>query len=161
MTMSIPSTHPGFASYVDPERKVGSQSESPGIAIADGSVAVTGYQSFNIVSGHVDLNGIGQKYKTIFGYFNANRRLFGPGNSLLDIGCSSGLLCFLAKESGFDSVTGVDHDPEYVSILKSAAVASGLEVNAIVGDWKSAPDTYDVVTVLALVHWIFSLTASE
>jgi SAM-dependent methyltransferase len=161
MTMNESSNDVKFAGYVDPRRKIGSQSEVPSIERAPGTVSVTGYQSFKISGTNVDPASISRKYRILSRYFAANRRLFGSDASILDIGCSSGLLCFLAKESGFGTVTGLDHDPEYIAVLKSASAESGLSVNTIVGDWKSAPGTYDVVSVLALVHWIFSLTASE
>ncbi|MBF0104311.1 MAG: 50S ribosomal protein L11 methyltransferase [Deltaproteobacteria bacterium] len=35
-------------------------------------------------------------------------------NSLLDIGCGSGILSFIAKQSGFSTVTGVDTDCEAI-----------------------------------------------
>jgi SAM-dependent methyltransferase len=150
-----------FQKYLDPNRKVGSQSETPGITLTDGVVTLSGYQSFKVTHGQVDKTAISRKYKSLHKYFIANRNAFGPTASLLDIGCSAGLLCFLAKECGFSAVTGLDHDPEYIEVMKAASKASGLKVNALVGDWKSAQGTYDVVCVLALVHWIYSLTGTE
>jgi SAM-dependent methyltransferase len=150
-----------FVKYFDPRRKVGSQSERPEISVADGIVTLSGYHAYKISGGKVDKAGLAKKYRSLFRYFTANREVFGPTASLLDIGCSGGLLCFLAKESGFAKVTGLDHDPEYIEMVREAACASGLAIETLVGDWKEASGTHDVVCVLALIHWIYSLTGTE
>jgi SAM-dependent methyltransferase len=150
-----------FVKYFDPRRKVGSQSERPGISVADGTVTLSGYHNYKIAGGKVDKAGLAKKYRSLFRYFSANRAVFGPTASLLDIGCSGGLLCFLAKESGFAKVTGLDHDPEDLQVVQQASRESGLAIEALVGDWKDAAGTHDVVCVLALIHWIYSLTGTE
>lgn len=150
-----------FVKYFDPQRKVGSQGERPGITVAGGTVALTGYQSYKITGGKVEKAGLARKYLSLFRYLAANRDVFGPTASLLDIGCSGGLLCFLAKESGFAKVTGLDHDPEYIDVVRKASRESGLSIETLVGDWKEAAGTHDVVCVLALIHWIYSLTGTE
>jgi SAM-dependent methyltransferase len=150
-----------FQKYMDPNRKVGSQSERPNVSTEGDVVSVSGYQTFRIAQGRVQRAPLGRKYNSLYRYLLSNLHQFGPTPSLLDIGCSAGLLCFLAKELGFHSVAGLDHDPEYVETLKSISQRSGLVVTAHSGDWKDAPGTYDVVSALALVHWIYSLTGKE
>jgi SAM-dependent methyltransferase len=151
----------GFVKYFDPRRQVGSQSERPRITVEGKTVALSGYQTYRITDGKVEKAGLSRKYRALFRYLAGNRRVFGPGASLLDIGCSGGLLCFLAREAGFARVTGLDHDPEYIEMVRRASRESGLAVNAVVGDWKNAGGTHDVVCMLALIHWIYSLTGSE
>jgi SAM-dependent methyltransferase len=151
----------GFIKYFDPKRQIGSQSERPQMTIEGGTITLTGYQSYQITDRKVAKAGLGKKYSALFHYLSDNRRVFGPGASLLDIGCSGGLLCFLAREAGFARVTGLDHDPEYIEMVQRASRESGLAVNTVVGDWKDATGTYDVVCVLALIHWIYSLTGAE
>lgn len=147
--------------YADPVRKVGSQSELPGMTLLNGEVSVSGYQKFKIANRRVDRSDLGRKYTALSRFFHENKALTGPNSSLLDIGCNAGLMCFLAKEAGFGKVTGLDHDPEYISVLNATSITSGLQVNGIVGGWRAATGTYDVVTALALIHWIYSMTASE
>jgi SAM-dependent methyltransferase len=158
---SVGSLASGFVKYFDPQRQVGSQSERPRIAVAGGTVALSGYQTYKITDRKVEKAGLAKKYRALFRYLTDNRKVFGPDASLLDIGCSGGLLCFLAREAGFAKVTGLDHDPEYIEVVRQASRESGLAVNTVVGDWKDASGTHDVVCVLALIHWIYSLTGSE
>ncbi len=150
-----------FQKYFDPGRKVGSQSEQPAMMVAGGVISVAGYQVFKIAQGKVIKDGMSRKYRSLYQFFQANRALLGANASLLDIGCSAGILCFLAKESGFAKVTGIDHDPEYIEMMQAVSRTSGLEVDAQVGDWKAATGTHDVVCMLALIHWVYSLTGTE
>lgn len=150
-----------FQKYVDPNRQVGSQSERPEVKVENGVITVSGYQNFRIADGRVNLAALPRKYQVLHRYLKSNMGVLGSQASLLDIGCSAGLLCFIAKEVGLAKVSGLDHDREYVETVRTVAHESGLAVEPLAGDWKDAPGTYDIVCALALVHWIYSLTGNE
>jgi ribosomal protein L11 methylase PrmA len=35
-----------------------------------------------------------------------------------DIGCSAGVLCYIAKFLGYEKAYGLDHDTEYIELIK-------------------------------------------
>lgn len=150
-----------FQKHIDADRQLGSQSEPPAVHVEGNTVSVSGNLRFSMVGGRVERRPLAHKYQALSRYLESNLGRFGAAPSLLDIGCSTGLLCFLAKEAGFGKVTGVDHDVEYVAALHAISRASGIEVDAHVADWKQAPPGHDLVCALSLVHWLYSLTGEE
>lgn len=52
-----------------------------------------------------------------------------PGESILDVGCGTGTLAILLKQAEPEArITGVDPDPEVLSIARSKAEAAGVEI---------------------------------
>jgi len=150
-----------FSAYVDPLRRIGSQSEVPKIDENGNSIVVRGYQSFVIRQRRVDRTTIADKYLKIVRYLEQNYAEVAEGSSILDIGCSSGLLCLLASEVGFKRVSGLDHDPEYIAVLEALSRQLGVNIDAILGNWRSTKSKHDIVCMLSLIHWIYSKTAAE
>lgn len=151
----------GFKTYADPRRKIGSQSESPSVSIDGDRVRIDGYQNFAIAGGRVDRATLSEKYRRLSASLMSLNGSLTGASSFLDIGCSAGLLSFLAKEAGFSAVTALDHDPEYIGVVGEVARLSGLSVRTVVGQWRDARHSFDVVAAISLIHWIFSLTAAE
>jgi ribosomal protein L11 methyltransferase len=62
----------------------------------------------------------------------------GPGGSLLDVGCGSGVLSVAARRLGWDPVTAIDHDPLSVAATTANARRNGVALTvarrAIGGD---------------------------
>lgn len=150
-----------FGACLDSERRTGSRTQIPELWVKGGRVTVSGYQDFTIQGGLVEKLPLPDKYRKLDCYLRDCAALLGGQGSFLDIGCSAGLLCFLAREAGFRSVTGLDHDREYVGILAAASLVGGLPVEPVVGDWRDAPGEYDIVAGMAVIHWMFAAPGSE
>jgi ribosomal protein L11 methyltransferase len=58
----------------------------------------------------------------------------GPGGSLLDVGCGSGVLSIAAARLGYDPVTAVDIEPEAVEATTANAARNGVEVGPRLAD---------------------------
>jgi 2-polyprenyl-3-methyl-5-hydroxy-6-metoxy-1,4-benzoquinol methylase len=149
--------------YKDPKRKVGSQKEVPTINILKNEIIVNGYQHFNINKTTKSL--IYLKKKAKFTYIN---NLLNELNkihkckSIIDFGCSSGLTSLIAINNNFDNVVGLDHDPEYINILKQIKNECKISnINERVFSFgNEINEKFDVVFCGAIIHWIFSLTAN-
>ena len=146
--------------YVDPVRKVGSQSETPALAFRHGTIAVRGYQSYNVESdGRLSYIRKPFKFKTIQGLLE---RLHADGcDSLVDIGCNAGLVSLIASRVGYSSALGLDHDPEYISVFRRVIEATNSTgLNASVFSFGGpVPTAADVVFCGAIIHWVLCLTA--
>tara|TARA_B100001175_G_scaffold248677_1_gene215556 strand:+ start:12690 stop:13400 length:711 start_codon:yes stop_codon:yes gene_type:complete len=148
--------------YRDPKRKIGSQSETPKIEIKGNEVFVSGYQNFkiNIITKKITFKG---HYFDKFSYINSLfDKLNKEGcNTIVDIGCNSGLSSFIAYNNNFKDIVSLDHDSEYISTLASikkyTSITNIRESIYNFGDIIS--EKYDVVFCGAIIHWIFSLTA--
>jgi len=66
----------------------------------------------------------------------------------LDMGTGTGLLALLAAKSGFESVTGVDNDPEAVATALHNAALNGLpgKVKIVLGSLEQAPSECSMIT---------------
>lgn len=75
-----------------------------------------------------------------------------PPDSLLDLGCGSGVLAVAGAKLGFAPVQAVDHDPVAVETTTANAAANGVEVDARVTDALSGelPDAGTTVANLTL-----------
>lgn len=81
--------------------------------------------------------------------------------SVLDLGANSGFFSFWAIQGGARSATAVDMDHTYLRMVEEARSRLGFSnltpVYSNVADWN---EPADVVLALALVHWIYSCTAT-
>jgi ribosomal protein L11 methyltransferase len=71
--------------------------------------------------------------------------LAGPGRSVLDVGCGSGVLALAAAALGAGPVVAVDTDPVAVAATASAARAAGLSVDASDRPVGEVPGRFDLV----------------
>ena len=106
--------------YKDPKRKIGSQSEIPSLIYKNNNIIVNSYQKFIInektkkieyISKHKKFNYIDNLFKKLNKQNNCN--------SIVDIGCNSGLVSIIALNNEFINIQSLDHDPQYISILHS------------------------------------------
>ncbi len=149
--------------YRDPARGVGSQSETPTFtAHKDGSVEVDGYQRFEISAiGEVTVHKKAEKFqklKEIFVELSRDHVV----QTLIDVGCNTGLASFLAFEAGYTKVMGLDLDPANVYVFNGVATARNahkglMAKNFTFGD--PLPFVADVINVGALTHWVWCLTS--
>lgn len=151
-----------MSNYKDPRRKVGSQSETPGIKYQGQNIVVSGYQNFIINKKTREITFLSKIKK--FSYisdllYNLNKQA--NCNSIVDIGCNSGLSSLIAFNQNFKHIISLDHDPEYINTLR--AIKNQCNITSINERQFSFGDkfneTFDVVFCGAIIHWIFSLTA--
>jgi ribosomal protein L11 methyltransferase len=91
-------------------------------------------------------------------------RLAGPGQSVLDVGCGSGVLGIAAALLGAGPVVGIDVEDDAVAWTRANAAANDVEVSASTtpirdlppsnGPFSNEPGTFDLVlaNVLPVVH---------
>ena len=148
--------------YKDPIRQIGSQSETPKIQFEDDNIIVSGYQKFIINKKTKNIKYKGKKNK--FNYINElMKKLITEYNcnSLVDIGCNSGLTSLIALNNNFEYIVSLDHDPEYIQTLKTIKNKCNIsKINESVYSFgDKITEKFDVVFCGALIHWVFSLTA--
>lgn len=153
--------------YKDPKRKVGNQSEVPHIKIDGDITKVTGYQKYHISKDGINYFSKQKKYNVVKSILTKLKNE-SECNSLCDIGCSGGIVGFIAHFLKYESILGLDHDPEYLGVINKVC-----EHHSIInyktrkfsfGDKLEKSDALcaeqsDVVVMCALIHWIFSCTA--
>jgi hypothetical protein len=81
--------------------------------------------------------------------------------TVLDLGASAGFFALWALREGARSAVCVDVDPDYVDLTKRLSehlqIANFSSVHANVDTWDTPAD---IVFALALVHWLYSCTAT-
>jgi len=153
-----------FTAYKNAHRPSGSQGEVPQYKIAsDSTILVRGYQRYNlknqqvteILSYNVKFEWIRKTLMRVRDDINAR--------SLMDIGCSGGLISHLAQEVGYTTVLSLDHDAEYIKMLNEIVVLEKLSpvIRPRTFSFGDAfPSKVDVVVMGALIHWVFTCTAN-
>ena len=150
--------------YRDKTRKVGSQAEGPLLTLKPhGAVNVRGYQRYNIsTGGEITFEGTKRHkflaIKTVLARLRTENGL----DSLIDVGCNSGLVSLIAQQAGYRDVLGLDHDPQYVDVFNrvaNARHATGLRAS-VFSFGSPMPTTADVVFCGAILHWVYCLTAN-
>ena len=151
------------SNYKDPKRKVGSQSEIPNIKIVGNDIHVLGYQRFiiNKKTRAITL----QKKRQKFSYISqllSNLNKTNNCNSIVDIGCNSGLSSLIAASQNFKNILSLDHDPEYINTLRKIKNECKItNINERIFSFgNEINEKFDVVFCGAIIHWIFSLTAN-
>lgn len=148
--------------YKDPIRKIGSQSEIPKIELNNNKVIVSGYQRFIIDKKTRIIEFIEKENK--FKYINKLMKKLNNEhncNSIVDIGCNSGLTSLIALNNKFNYIVSLDHDPEYIQTLKTIKnICNITKIHESVYSFGDIiTEKFDVVFCGAIIHWIFSLTA--
>ena len=162
--------------YRDPNRKVGSQSETVSLRLLeDGRMQVQGYQTFVVDKlGSILPLFKPEKWKILVeSMSHLNRQSV---QTALEFGCSSGLASMLLRDQLFPSLSilGLDHDEEYVNSARQLSMfqseqllnrgSSGpiFEAKFQVGVYDShivcENQKFDLVIALAIVHWTYAVT---
>ena len=151
-----------LSNYRDPRRKVGSQSETPFIKYIGENIQIGGYQNF-LINKETRVITFPSKRKK-FSYISNllhNLNKSDNCNSIVDIGCNSGLTSLIAFNQNFNRILSLDHDLEYINTLQ--AIKNKCNIAAIderqFSFGNKLNETFDVVFCGAIIHWIFSLTA--
>jgi hypothetical protein len=150
------------AIYLSEKRdNIGSQKEIPNIQIKNKIISVSGYQKYNILISERKINYYSKvnKYDTISKLIFKMRKKY-KYKSLSDIGCSSGIVSYIAHFKGYKHVYAYDHDQQYLDIINT--VNNKMGINTLVTQKFSFGDKLvntDVIVMCALIHWIYSCTA--
>ena len=70
-------------------------------------------------------------------------RLAGPGMSMLDVGCGSGVLAIAAARLGAEPVVGIDVEADAVAWTRTNAAANAVDVSASTTPITAVPGTFD------------------
>lgn len=137
-------------------RKVGSQAEVPSVVIdATEVMHVSGYQVYRmrkqgLVSAKVEHR---LKYALIRPYLLSMFK----HHKVLDIGCSAGVIGLQAVLDGCQHVHFLDHDPEYIDVVKQVHRFIGQpDSNTHVSSLGKFDKAMDVGFAFAIIHWIYS-----
>jgi hypothetical protein len=154
-----------FIPFLNEARKNfnGSQRENSKFVFSESSVKVSGYQVYQITKTPVSITFDGHKQKKQVELIN--KVIFTPGKTLLDFGCSNGLIGIntLLKYS-LKNVTLVDHDIQVINNLTSLQKWDPMFTDKIF-PVKSSFDKYtakhDYVLALSIIHWLYSATSDS
>lgn len=134
---------------------VGSQSEYPELFIHSDYIEVKGYQQFKITNTNIIPYSKITKYTILTNIFNNLER-----GSIMDMGCSAGLVSYILKFLEFPKIYSYDHDIEYLNLIDK--INSHYGFNEIITRkyrfGQSLPKV-DYMVMLAIIHWIYSSTA--
>ena len=135
----------------------GSQVEVPTLEyIAEKDILkIGGYQKFEINKDNIILHSKKYKY-TIINDILKNLNC----SSMVDIGCSAGILCYLANKLGYTEIYGLDHDQEYINLMLK--INDKININSVhprLFSFGNHIPKSDVVIMCALIHWVYSCTS--
>lgn len=147
--------------YVNPHRNSKNASQQETVKLEENTdyTKVNSYQKFNINNELLEpldeqlilkSNTLKQTIEDLSVY-----------NSFLDIGASNGYFTFLSKKLGFKENTILEHDTEYTDAIKSIIQKYSINnVNILNKKFNELDEnkSYNVVCMLALIHWIYSCT---
>lgn len=147
--------------YKNPHRSQnnGSQSEVPSVTFKDWTCHVGGYQSYILTKDKVLFrNHYASKFQFIRKFLQDHKA---ECNSVMDIGASNGLVSFTANTLNYDKIYALDHDRECIALIK--AINAYLNIDKVQAIEYSFGDNHqgaDVVIMGALIHWVYSCTAT-
>jgi trans-aconitate methyltransferase len=146
--------------YKNKSRKSGSQSEVPSLTIDDkhNRIVVNGYQKLVITKNNIVFKHYAGKFNCIK---DVLEKLSEECKTLVDLGCSSGSVCYIARNAGFEKVTGLDHDTEYLGLINRVTSHFNFDnISTKEFSFGNVVENSDVVVVCALIHWVYSCTAT-
>ena len=143
--------------YKNTKRKSGSQSETPSLKRVGKAYKIGGYQKFTITKHNLTAGGYSDKFNHVKKFLENNKT---SCTTLSDIGASTGLVAFMAAQSGYKECHALDHDLECLHIITKIKSALGF-TNVFEKMYSFGDETgpCDIVIMLALIHWIYSCTA--
>ena len=134
----------------------------PASLATDDPLAVHGYQEYQIsattISPSLDDRALCRKRALV-------ERFFAPpflaGKTVLDLGANGGFFSFWAHQNGAACVRALEMDGPYLRLMRAVQELLGFDrlqvVQGKVQDWR---EPADVVLGFALVHWLYSCTAT-
>lgn len=143
--------------YKNTSRKTGTQKELPNLTITKDNIDVGGYQRFTITKNDVIPVSYSGKFTFLKQWLAKHSS---SCDSIADLGCSNGLVCFAAHKLGYIFIYALDHDEDCLNLIKT--ISDKLYCTNIVIQKYSFGDTIDkcdIVIMCALIHWIYSCTA--
>jgi SAM-dependent methyltransferase/tRNA A-37 threonylcarbamoyl transferase component Bud32 len=139
---------------------IGSQIEAPTFKLLEGTlIKIGGYQKFDISKEKIIPYSKRNKYQMIEEIMK-NLHTQKGCITMVDIGCSAGILCYLANQIGYLKACGLDHDKEYINLM--SRINKTLEIDNVYPSYFSFGDHIpesDVVIMCALIHWVYSCTS--
>lgn len=137
-------------------RAAGSQSEIPHWErLPYSALKISGYQNYTLSKNGFDrVSDIHKlKYQIIRPYL----RMHSKDETLADIGCSAGVIGLYALLDGYTNVTFIDHDWEYIDLVKSCLSFIGAKrAKTVVSSLKDIVSCYKIGFAFAIIHWIYS-----
>jgi GT2 family glycosyltransferase/predicted Zn-dependent protease len=123
---------------------------------------VHGYQEFRLTANTIEPlpqdPPLARKQQLLSPLFNSD---FILGKTLLDIGANGGFFTFWARQRGAKSVVALDMDANYIQTIRTVqAHFKTSDIRAVscrAQDWE---EPADVVLAFAMIHWLFSCTAT-
>lgn len=148
--------------YINPNRKVGSQSEQPTLTVKDDHIKYDGYQKFDLYKDKIS-NGTGYipiktaLIKPYIDLFSKDKNF-----SYTDIGCSNGAIGFFAYHQGINNINLYDHDSEYIKNVQKGVdfINAGDSIKCQSSDITQITGKSDLVSLFAVIHWIYSCTSN-
>lgn len=164
-----------------------SQEEAPTVTVEEGRVVAGGYQTFAVrARGQLEVSPKIAHVKAVLDFcVKSLGTAAGAAESkapethapsFLDIGCSGGGMMLAAAAAGCGRLRGLEHDRECVAacnklfaevnrldgwnLYDTAVVARRLEAKTASELAAVTGGTHDVVLAAAVVHWLYSATAS-
>lgn len=119
-----------------------------------------GYQTFDIKQNSVtpknkDLIIKSNIVKPILEKYITNETTF------LDLGCANFYFGFLANVLGAKNITGVEVDKDYINIINKIVSDFSLKnIQIVEQNVQDYQTPHDVVNACAIIHWIYSCSAS-
>lgn len=121
-----------------------------------------GYQQFTLTGSSISVSPRDTKLKTkqeMVRKFFSNDWL--KGRSVLDLGANSAFFCFYGLHSGAAKATAVDIDEVYLEMVGRARDHFSLNsLNVVKANVVDYQEPADLVMAFALIHWIYSCTAT-
>ena len=144
--------------YKNPRRQTGSQSETPKITVNNGTVQMSGYQRFTLTKTTVNPQSYAPKFSFIRNFIKDEHC---KGSlSIADLGCSNGMVCFMANQIGYNKIHALDHDLDCLQVIKDAKNALGFEkIHEKKYSFGDPIEKVDVLIMGALIHWVYSCTS--
>jgi hypothetical protein len=134
----------------------------PKLRLGPGFALVGGYQSYTALPKSIIADprdaGLLKKQSLLAPYFSAALL---HQRTILDLGANNAFFSIWALHNGAAGATAVDMDPQCQTTVRTVADHLGYQnLKLINGKTQDQRESADIVLALALIHWVYSLTAN-